>query len=117
MKFSKFISRLRNKFSGIIAQILRVQLIAKGIIREDEWDEIQKYLQFDFNVDNHYAELKDAEIVQNRLATLNQMDPFVGRYFSVEWVRKNVLMQSDEDIKEIDAQIKAEPKPVEDNNY
>ena len=115
VKFSKFISRLRNKFAGIFANILRVQLIAKGIIREDEWDEIFENIKFTFNKDNHYAELKDAEIIQNRLATLNAIDPFVGRYFSVEWVRKNVLMQTEDDIKEIDKQIKAEPTPVDPN--
>jgi len=115
VKFSKFISRLRNKFSGIFANILRVQLIAKGIIREDEWDEIFENIKFTFNKDNHYSELKDAEIIQNRLATLNAIDPFVGRYFSVEWVRKNVLLQTEDDIQEIDKQIKAEPTPVDPN--
>ena len=115
VKFSKFISRLRNKFAGIFANILRVQLIAKGIIREDEWDEIFENIKFTFNKDNHYAELKDAEIIQNRLATLNAIDPFVGRYFSVEWVRRNVLLQTEDDIKEIDKQIKAEPTPVDPN--
>ena len=115
VKFSKFISRLRNKFSGIFANILRVQLITKGIIREDEWDEIFENIKFTFNKDNHYSELKDAEIIQNRLATLNAIDPFVGRYFSVEWVRKNVLLQTEDDIQEIDKQIKAEPTPVDPN--
>ena len=115
VKFSKFISRLRNKFAGIFANILRVQLIAKGIIREDEWDEIFENIKFTFNKDNHYSELKDAEIIQNRLATLNAIDPFVGRYFSVEWVRKNVLLQTEDDIQEIDKQIKAEPTPVDPN--
>ena len=111
VKFSKFISRLRNKFAGIFANILRVQLISKGIIREDEWDEIFENIKFTFNKDNHYSELKDAEIIQNRLATLNAIDPFVGRYFSVDWVRRNVLLQTEDDIKEIDAAIKKEPKP------
>ena len=115
VKFSKFISRLRNKFSVLFSNILRVQLIAKGIIREDEWDELSEYIKYTFNLDNHYAELKDAEIIQNRLATLNAIDPFVGRYFSVEWVRKNVLMQTEDDIKEIDKQMKAEPAPVDPN--
>jgi hypothetical protein len=115
VKFSKFISRLRNKFAGIFANILRVQLIAKGIIREDEWDEIFENIKFTFNKDNHYSELKDAEIIQNRLATLLSIDPYIGRYFSIEWVRKNVLMQTEDEIKEIDKQIKAEPTPVDPN--
>ena len=113
VKFSKFISRLRNKFSGIFANILKVQLIAKGVIREDEWDELFENIKFTFNKDNNYAELKDAEVIQNRLATLNSIDQFVGKYFSVEWVRRNVLMQTENDIEEIDKQIQAAPKPNE----
>jgi hypothetical protein len=115
VKFSKFINRLRNKFSGIFSNILRIQLIAKGIIREDEWEEILECIKYKFQQDNHYSELKDAEVIQNRLATLNAIDPFVGRYFSVEWVRRNVLLQTEDDIKEIDKQMKAEPAPVDPN--
>ena len=116
VKFAKFISRLRGKFSHLFSNILKIQLIAKGIIREDEWEELLSFIKYDFNVDNHYSELKDAEIIQNRLATLNAIDPFVGKYFSVEWVRKNVLLQSEDDIKEIDVQIKAEPSPDPEQN-
>ena len=116
VKFSKFISRLRNKFSHLFSDILRIQLIAKGVIREDEWEELLSFIKYKFNLDNHYSELKDAEIIQNRLATLNAIDPFVGRYFSVDWVRKNVLMQTEDDIKEIDVQIKVEPTPAPEQN-
>lgn len=113
IKFSKFINRLRNKFSSIFNEILRIQLVAKGIIREDEWDEFAASIRYDFNQDNHFQEMKDSEILQNRLQTLQLLDPYVGKYFSVEWVQKTVLMQSEKDIKEIAAQIKKEPAPID----
>jgi hypothetical protein len=113
IKFSKFINRLRNKFSNVFNEILRIQLVAKGIIREDEWDEFANSIRYDFNQDNHFQEMKDTEILQNRLQTLQLLDPYVGKYFSVEWVQKTVLMQSEKDIKEIAAQIKKEPAPVD----
>lgn len=113
IKFGKFINRLRNKFSSIFNEILRIQLVAKGIIREDEWDEFASSIRYDFNQDNHFQEMKDSEILQNRLQTLQLLDPYVGKYFSVEWVQKTVLMQSEKDIKEIAAQIKKEPAPID----
>ena len=113
IKFSKFINRLRNKFSSIFNEILRIQLVAKGIIREDEWDEFAASIRYDFNQDNHFQEMKDSEILQNRLQTLQLLDPYVGKYFSVEWVQKTVLIQSEKDIKEIAAQIKKEPAPID----
>ena len=113
IKFGKFINRLRNKFSSIFNEILRIQLVAKGIIREDEWDEFAASIRYDFNQDNHFQEMKDSEILQNRLQTLQLLDPYVGKYFSVEWIQKTVLMQSEKDIKEIAAQIKKEPAPID----
>ena len=112
IKFSKFINRLRNKFSSIFNEILRIQLVAKGIIREDEWDEFAASIRYDFNQDNHFQEMKDTEILQNRIQTLQLLDPYVGKYFSIDWIQKNVLMQSEKDIKEIAAQIKKEPAPL-----
>ena len=113
IKFSKFINRLRNKFSSIFNEILRIQLVSKGIIREDEWDEFASSIRYDFNQDNHFQEMKDSEILQNRLQTLQLLDPYVGKYFSIDWIQKNVLMQSEKDIKEIAAQIKKEPAPID----
>ena len=113
IKFSKFINRLRNKFSSIFNEILRIQLVSKGIIREDEWDEFAASIRYDFNQDNHFQEMKDTEILQNRLQTLQLLDPYVGKYFSIDWIQKNVLMQSEKDIKEIAAQIKKEPAPID----
>jgi Bacteriophage T4-like portal protein (Gp20) len=108
IKFNKFVQRLRKKFSQLFLEVLRVQLIAKGIIRADEWDEMTKTIRFDFQRDNYYAEVKESEILQGRMNMLQLIDPYVGKYYSVDWVRKNVLRQDDEEIKEIDKQIEDE---------
>ena len=108
IKFNKFINRLRTRFSSLFKEALRVQLILKGIIKPEEWDDIAYDIGFDYQEDNNFAELKNAELVNNRVATLQNLDPFVGKYFSLDWVRRNVLMQTDEDIKEIEKQMKEE---------
>jgi len=110
IKFNKFIERLRKKFSSIFLDTLRVQLIAKGVIRPEEWDEMSYDIHLDFQRDNHFAELKNSELVLNRLGALQNIDPYVGKYYSMNWVRKNVLMQSEEDIKEMDQDIAADRK-------
>lgn len=112
VKFNKFITRLRKKFANLLVDALRIQLICKGIIKDEDWAYIKQNIQFDFQRDNYFAELKDAEILQNRIATLNQISPYVGMYYSIEWIQKNVLMQSDEDIKEIALQNKQNPPVV-----
>lgn len=104
IKFNKFVQRIRKKFSNMFLDALRVQLILKGVINPDEWDVIAQFVRFDFMRDNYYAELKENEILQGRLATLQNIDPFVGKYYSIEWVKKNVLQMSDDDIKEIEKQ-------------
>lgn len=108
IKFNKFVQRLRKKFSQLFLEALRVQLIAKGIIRADEWDEMSKAIRFDFQRDNYYAEVKESEILQGRMNMLQLIDPYVGKYYSVDWVRKNVLRQDEEEIKEIDKAIEDE---------
>ena len=108
VKFNKFIERLRRKFSTLFAEALRVQLIAKQIIRSDEWELIVQDIRFDFQEDNHFAELKEAEIINNRIATLNQIQPYVGTYYSINYVRRHILKQSDEEIEEIDKDIDQE---------
>lgn len=105
IKFNKFIQRIRNRFSSIFLDALRVQLILKGIINSEEWDEIKKNIRFDYNRDNYFSELKDSEIIRDRLSILEVVDPFVGKYFSMEWVKKNILQMSDEDIEESDKQM------------
>jgi hypothetical protein len=112
VKFAKFINRLRVKFSKLFLQALRVQLIAKSIIGPDDWDELEQDIKFDFMKDNFFSELKGTEILQGRLNMLQTIEPFVGKYYSVEWVRKNVLHQSDEDIEEIDNQIEDEQEHI-----
>lgn len=120
--FSKFIQRLRKRFSNLFLELLQKQLVLKGLIKEDEWDDIVEYMWFDFIKDVNFEELKDAELLRERVATLTQIDPYVGRYFSMEWVRKNVLQQTDEEIEEIQKQIDEEKKaglimdPMDPNN-
>jgi hypothetical protein len=105
VKFNKFIVRLRKKFSVLFSNALRVQLIAKGIIRADEWDDIRTYLKYDYLEDNHFSELKDAEIIMQRVQTLQGLDPYVGKYYSQAWIRKNILRLDDDDIKQIEQEI------------
>jgi hypothetical protein len=108
IKFNKFIERLRRKFSTVFSEALRVQLISKGIIRPDEWDLISQDIRYDFQEDNHFAELKETEILNNRLDTLNRIQPFIGQYYSMEYIRRFILKQSDDDIEKIEKQIKQE---------
>lgn len=108
IKFSRFIDRLRKKFSTLFKDALKVQLITKGIIRPDEWDDISYLIKFDYQKDNHFSEMKSAEIMNTRIMSLQNIDPFVGKYYSVAWVRENVLMQSEDNIKTIDQQMEDE---------
>lgn len=108
VKFAKFINRLRIKFATLFAKILERQLILKGIITPEEWDMIKNRIRFKFSQDNYFSELKETEILNNRLAALQQIDPYAGKYYSFEWIRRKVLMQTDEEIEEINEQIVAE---------
>ncbi len=105
LKFQKFINRLRKKFSALFIDILKTQLILKGVVTEEEWEDIRSDISVDFIQDNHFSELKDAELLRERLGTLREIDEYAGRYYSVEWIRKNVLMQTEEDIENIIKQI------------
>lgn len=117
LKFAKFIGRLRKKFSQIFAQILKIELLSTNVITEDDWNKWKEHLKFDFISDSHFAELKNAEVTNDRLALLTTMDEFVGKYYSKEFIQKNVLRQSDKEIAEIKAQIKAEDKEGEINEF
>jgi hypothetical protein len=109
IKFSKFISRLRAKFSDLFYQILKTKLLIKRIIStEQEWLDIKEGIFINYLKDNHFTELKESEIIRERLNTLREANEYTGRYFSVEWVRKNILRQTDEDIKELDKEIEKE---------
>lgn len=105
IKFNKFIVRLRNKFSTLFDDLLRVQLILKNVCTEEEWKDFKEDIWYDYKKDNSFDEIKDAELLNIRLDTLAKVDPFVGKYYSVIWVRKNILQQTDEDIEEINAQM------------
>ena len=108
VKFQKFIDRLRKRFSMLFTGILKKQLLLKGIITEQDWESWKNNIQVDYQRDNHFTELKNAEILQNRMNTLDQVSQYVGEYFSREWVMKNVMMMNDETITEMQTQIKNE---------
>jgi len=108
IKFGKFVNRLRNKFSTLFDDLLRVQLVLKRICTEEEWREFKEDVWYDFKKDNNFEELKEAELLNNRLGILQLIDPYVGRYYSMEWVKKNVLQLDDEEIEEINKQIASE---------
>jgi hypothetical protein len=108
LKFSKFVHRLRSKFSGLFDDLLRVQLVFKRVCSEEEWKTFKEDVWYDFKKDNNFTELKESELLQNRLLVLQMLDPFVGRYFSVEYARRKVLMQTDEEYDEINQQMAAE---------
>ena len=108
VKFQKFIDKIRKRFSKLFTDILRKQLILKGIITDADWNLWKNDITVDFLRDNHFTELKDSEILQNRLNTMDQISQYVGEYFSREWVMKNVMQMSEEDIDEMKAQVEAE---------
>jgi hypothetical protein len=108
LKFSKFVDRLRNKFSDVFNQALRVQCVLKGICTAEEWDEFKEHVHYDFIKDNNFSELKDAELMNNRLALLGAVDPYTGRYFSQAWIQRNVLRLTDDQIKEMQVEIDEE---------
>ena len=105
IKFTKFIQRIRKRFTGLFQDLLKTQLILKGIMTPEDWDVVKEKIIYNFNDDNHFFELKDAELLKERVEQLTAVSEYVGTYFSVEWIRKNVLKQSPEEIEEIDNQI------------
>ena len=113
VKFGKFISRLRHRFSTLFTNLLRVQLILRGIIKEEDWWEVRDRIRYIWAKDSHFMELKNSEIMRDRFELVSMAEEYVGRYISAEYLRKNILQQSDEQIKEIDKQMAAE-KPEED---
>ena len=108
LKFAKFVDRLRNKFSDIFNQALRVQCVLKGICTADEWDQFKEHIYYDFIKDNNFSELKDAELMRERLSLLSAVDPYTGRYFSQAWIQRHVLRLTDDEIKEMQDEIDEE---------
>ena len=108
LKFSKFVGRMRKRFSNIFHDILRSQLILKNIVTPEEWDQMSDHIQYDYLFDNHFAELKNVEIMQERMGVLAAVDPYVGKYFSLKFVRQNILRQTDGEMLDIDYEINSE---------
>ena len=108
VKFQKFIARLRKRFSELFMDLLKTQLILKGVMSIEEWDDMKEHIQFDFIADNYFTELKEIEIRNERMNQVNTMDPYVGKYFSIEYMRRQVIKQTDQEIIEIDEQIEQE---------
>src|SRR6056300_697736 len=108
LKFTKFVQRLRKKFTELFNDILRTQLILKGIINEEDWQSVRESITYDFLQDGHFAELKHTEMMRERLALANEMRDYIGKFYSVEYVRKNILKQNEREIEDIDNQIKKE---------
>ena len=110
LKFTKFVQRLRKRFTQLFHDVLKTQLVLKGIITIEDWSNLKEHIQYDYLKDGYFSELKTAEILRERLNLANEVSPYIGKYFSVEYIRKNVLRQSDDDIIEIDSQIRSEIK-------
>jgi len=108
LKFSKFVGRLRKRFSNMFLDMLRTQCLLKNICTVEDWDMLQEHIQFDYLYDNHFAELKDKELIEGRLNLAAQAEPYLGKYYSVEYMRRKILQQTDEEIIEIDKQIEKE---------
>ncbi len=108
LKFQKFIGRTRNRFSILFNKVLEKQLVLKGIMTLEEYNEAKEFIRYDFMEDNHFSELKEMEIQTERVNALNNIDPFIGRYFSQRWAKKNILRMTDEQMEQMDAEIAEE---------
>ena len=108
VKFSKFVARLRKRFAALFSDLLKTQLILKNVITPDDWEAIKDNIQYDFLYDNHFAELKETELLQERLNLLAQAEPYIGKYYSQEYIRSKILRQTDGEMEEQDEQIKKE---------
>jgi len=110
LKFAKFVGRLRKRFSNMFNDMLKTQLILKNIVTPEDWEKISEHIQYDFIYDNQFAELKESELLNERLGTLATIEPYIGKYYSNDYVRRKVLRQTDSEILEIDEQIEQEIK-------
>ena len=105
LKFTKFVGKLRKKFSDVFNDTLKTQLILKGIITPEDWDDMKEHIQYDYLYDNHFTELKNLEMMTEKLNVIGQMDPYIGKYFSVEYIRTQILGQTETEMEEIDAEM------------
>jgi hypothetical protein len=114
LKFSKFIQRLRLRFSHLFDKVLETQLLLKGVCTRKEWQQMKEEISYDFLSDVHFAELKDTEIMKERLALLGEIDQYVGKYFSVNYIRTKVLRQTEDDIEQMDEEMEEDKANEED---
>ena len=108
LKFTKFVQRLRKKFTPVFTDMLKAQLILKGIVTLEDWNKMKEHIQYDFLQDGHFAELKKAELLQDRLNALQTIESYIGTFYSKEYVQKNVLNMSDGEIDEMQKQMNKE---------
>ena len=112
-KFQKFIQRLRRRFSELFMNILKKQLLLKGIITEDDWESWKMDIVVDYITDNYFAELKNSEMLRERINMLREVEPYIGKFYSKDWIRKNILMFTEDDIKSMNNQMEDEKKSGE----
>jgi hypothetical protein len=105
VKFFKFIERVRLRFSVLFLNLLKVQLVLKGIITVDDWDDMYSDIEFQFNTDSYFNDIKDAEVLASRLDLAANAEQYIGKYFSTDYIRKNILKQTDEEIELINTQM------------
>ena len=108
LKFTKFVERLRTKFSDLFDQALKTQCVLKGVCTAEEWNEFREFIHYDFIKDNNFTEMRDAELMKERLSLLNEVDPYIGRYFSQAWIQRNVLRMNDDEIKQMQKEMAEE---------
>jgi hypothetical protein len=108
LKFTKFVGRLRKRFSNMFNDMLKTQLLLKNIVTPEDWEKMEQHIQYDFLYDNHFSELKEAELMTERLNMVATAEPYIGKYYSQDYVRRKILRQSDEEIIEQDLLIQKE---------
>ena len=116
VKFTKFVQKLRKKFNYLFNNILKTQLILKGVVAEEDWLSIKENLSYEYMKDGHYAEMRDMDLLKDRLDVLNTIEPFIGQYFSKKYVQKQVFRMSDDEIESMQKDIDSEPEPEEDED-
>ncbi len=114
IKFNKFVQRLRNRFTHLFDGLLEIQLVLKGVLSRSDWEQMRNTIHYDFKEDNYFSELKNTEIMTERLRLAGEIDPLVGKYYSMKWVRENILRMSEDDIKQVDQEIDAERQEMDD---
>ena len=114
IKFNKFVQRLRSRFTHLFDGLLEIQLVLKGVLSRSDWEQMRNTIHYDFKEDNYFSELKNTEIMTERLRLAGEIDPLVGKYYSMKWVRENILMMTEEDIKNVDKEIDAERQEMDD---